>query len=358
MKPSGRRIQEVKQRPMLEDHDHNKEYEAPEHHERHKVSLGKEIFDRFDPTSSHEDVLPSKKGMLIAVLILVAFFWTLYAGMAVFYFNVLDEGKRTVDLLLLTLPPIIFIAAFYIALCWYLAGEFAKWNSWGRANPLFAKLYWLTGLVLLSLVYFDPVNRLHDMMSNLPLIGNINSGALALRLVIALMAVSLIWDNLVHAVSRGWYWVSRWHWQITSIFLGMKITGVHFARTKITELYPEERVDLSPIFRGRHFLAFDEHGEHLCISCKACEKICPDRLIAIESVRNPETRKLVLTGFILDNSRCSFCGLCEDVCPTGAIRHSSEYAYSSPTRDGLVLDILGDYIEKTKTLRSESGEDK
>lgn len=337
--------------PMPENSEHKDFTESPEVHEKHKVSLGREIFDRLDPTSAHEDVLPSTRGMIFAVLILVAFFWTLYAGMAVFYFNVLDEGKPTPGILWLTLPPVFFIGVFYLAVCWYLAGEFTQWNSWGRENPVSARWYWLTALVVLSIYFFDPLNRLHDMMSNLPMLGAINSGALAIRLAIALMAISLIWDNLVFAVERSWFWLSRWHNQMVSIFLGMKITAVHFARSKVTELYPEERVDISPIFRGRHFLAFDEHGEHLCISCKACEKICPDRLIAIEAVRNPETRKLVLTGFILDNSRCSFCGLCEDVCPTGAIRHSSEYAYSSPTRDGLVLDILGDYIDKTKSLR-------
>ena len=143
-----------------------------------------------------------------------------------------------------------------------------------------------------------------------------------------------------------------------SILLGMKITGLHFFRPRLTELFPEQKPDISPTFRGRHMLAFDENGEHLCIACKACEKICPDRLIVIESVRNPETKKFVLTGFILDNSRCSFCGLCEDVCPTGALRHTPQFEYSAFTRNDLVIDIFGEWIDKTREQRNNTGEQK
>ncbi|MCD6119046.1 NADH-quinone oxidoreductase subunit I [bacterium] len=333
--------------------------ELHDEHQKGRASLGREVFDRLDPSSAHEDVLPSKRGQIAAILILIALFWTVIVSGLVFYEQILDveAHERGLGLIILTLPPILFIAIAAVAVFWYLAGRFTTWNSWGRENPNVARWFWMLALICASIVYLDPLNRIHYLLSNFPLIGKMNAGVFLIALLLAALFVALLFDNFIFCVRRGWFWVSRWHDQFVSILLGMKITGVHLLRPPTTELYPEEKPDLAPIFRGRHMLAFDEKGDHLCIACKACERICPDRLIIIESVRNPETKKQVLTGFLLDNSRCSFCGLCEDVCPTSAIKHTPEFAYSAFCRDDLVIDIFGEYLEKVKMLGKSTGEE-
>jgi NADH-quinone oxidoreductase subunit I len=147
--------------------------------------------------------------------------------------------------------------------------------------------------------------------------------------------------------------IGEWWDYAVSLAIGMKITLIHLFRPNFTFYYPEQEREIPDYFRGKHVLDFDENGEHLCISCKACERICPDRLILISFVKNPETKKLELTGFLLDNSRCSFCGLCEDVCPTGAIRHTDEFAYSVEDRGELILDLLKEYRERSAPLREK-----
>jgi len=147
--------------------------------------------------------------------------------------------------------------------------------------------------------------------------------------------------------------IREWWDYAVSLAIGMKITLIHLFRPNFTFYYPEQEREIPDYFRGKHVLDFDENGEHLCISCKACERICPDRLILISFVKNPETKKLELTGFLLDNSRCSFCGLCEDVCPTGAIRHTDEFAYSVEDRGELILDLLKEYRERSAPLREK-----
>ena len=281
--------------------------------------------------------------------------------MTIFYEHALDSVERGLGLFIFALFPVLFLTAGMLALYWYISSIFARWNEWGRTSPQTARWFWFLSLSMTTFVIVDPFNVIFRRMSNFsfiseaPVFGisDLNLGVAALYFVFILLVIALFYEQAARNVSVFLGHCARWHTQLVSILLGMKITAVHFARPYVTEQYPEEKPELSPIFRGRHMLAWDEKGEHLCIACKACEKICPDRLILIESVRNPETRKQVLTGFVLDNTRCSFCGLCEDVCPTGAVRHSAEFAYSAYTRDDLVLDVFGEYLERTAAMRNK-----
>ena len=63
-------------------------------------------------------------------------------------------------------------------------------------------------------------------------------------------------------------------------------------------------------------------GKTLCTACGACALACPEKLIKIGSLRDPETKKKVLTEFDYDMGRCMFCGLCEEACPTHSLKLS------------------------------------
>jgi NADH-quinone oxidoreductase subunit I len=99
-----------------------------------------------------------------------------------------------------------------------------------------------------------------------------------------------------------------------------------------------QRPEISDRFRGQPRLRHDENGKTLCTACGACALACPEKLIKIGSLRDPETKKKVLTEFDFDLSRCMFCGLCEEACPSDAIQLSSDFELALYTREGMQLD--------------------
>ena len=107
----------------------------------------------------------------------------------------------------------------------------------------------------------------------------------------------------------------------------------------VTEQYPMERPVISDRFRGQPRLMKDAAGRTVCTACGACALACPEKLIKIGSLRDPETKKKVLTSFDYDMSRCMFCGLCEEACPTNSLRLSSEYELALYSREGMQLNL-------------------
>jgi NADH-quinone oxidoreductase subunit I len=46
----------------------------------------------------------------------------------------------------------------------------------------------------------------------------------------------------------------------------------------------------------------------------------------------------VLTNFTYDTSRCMFCGLCEDACPTDCLELTQDFEMASYSREGAIWD--------------------
>ena len=58
----------------------------------------------------------------------------------------------------------------------------------------------------------------------------------------------------------------------------------------------------------------------------------------VTSERNEKTRRKELTNFTYDLSRCMFCGLCEDACPTDALELTQDFELANYTREGMIWD--------------------
>jgi NADH-quinone oxidoreductase subunit I len=126
---------------------------------------------------------------------------------------------------------------------------------------------------------------------------------------------------------------------LIDLFKGLAVTFRHqHPDDLVTEQYPLERPTIAERYRGVPRLLKDENGHDLCTACGACALACPEKLIKVGSMRDPETKKKVLTEFDFDMGRCMFCGLCEEACSTHALELSKDYEIGLYSREGTELN--------------------
>ena len=90
---------------------------------------------------------------------------------------------------------------------------------------------------------------------------------------------------------------------------------------------------------SRHRLALNVNpktGEHLCIACKQCERVCPNQCITV--IADPEEKGKV-KEFYIDQGLCMFCGLCTEVCPTNCIINTVDFEMSEDNRESCIYNI-------------------
>lgn len=131
---------------------------------------------------------------------------------------------------------------------------------------------------------------------------------------------------------------------IKSLLKGMTVTGREFVTPKITECYPENRTEHKwpERFRAELRLIYDEQGNHKCIACGTCERVCPNGTITLETkmVDTPAgTKKKKLAKYLYDLGSCTFCQLCATNCPTNALDFSNDFEQAVFTRSSLVKQL-------------------
>lgn len=122
------------------------------------------------------------------------------------------------------------------------------------------------------------------------------------------------------------------------LLLGLRRTFLYQDPKEIyTEQYPLQRPMVAERYRGAPRLDVNpDTNETLCIACDLCALACPEHLIVVGSERNPTTRRKELTEFTYDLSRCMFCGLCEDACPTDALELTQDFELAAYSREGAI----------------------
>lgn len=127
---------------------------------------------------------------------------------------------------------------------------------------------------------------------------------------------------------------------VTAVIEGMSITLSYVIRRPTTIQYPDRiarTVQSTLPLRYRGHLEVDMD---ICTACLACERECPIACIAIEVGTNKETKQRAMTQFDIDLCKCMYCGICSEVCPTGAIRHSQEFEGTCNNPAGLVRHFV------------------
>ncbi|MER3501820.1 MAG: hypothetical protein IMHGJWDQ_001546 [Candidatus Fervidibacter sp.] len=132
---------------------------------------------------------------------------------------------------------------------------------------------------------------------------------------------------------------------VVSILKGMAVTIRNFGRVvflrqavTITEKWGARKIALR--YRGTIGLTIDRRtGKENCIGCLACERICPDHCIHIETIdEKPGHKGKYPVVFIIDNNLCSACGLCVEVCPVPALIHTQVWQVGGYSHRDLVFD--------------------
>jgi len=96
----------------------------------------------------------------------------------------------------------------------------------------------------------------------------------------------------------------------TGLLKGLGITLKHTFEREITQQYPEQMPVLPQRFRGNLQLEFQD-----CIACEMCTKVCPNKVLSLESVRDEKTKKKKLLSYTIDFQYCMYCNFCVENCP-------------------------------------------
>lgn len=112
---------------------------------------------------------------------------------------------------------------------------------------------------------------------------------------------------------------------LVTIIKGLWTTLKHLFKRKVTIKYPEQKREMSPVYRGQHMLMRDEEGRERCTACGLCALSCPAEAITMKAAeRKAEEKHLYREEkyaeiYEINMLRCIFCGLCEEACPKQAI---------------------------------------
>ncbi len=129
---------------------------------------------------------------------------------------------------------------------------------------------------------------------------------------------------------------------LPAILGGIMTTIRHLLRKKTTVRYPEQKREISEIWRGQHVLKRDEHGAERCTACGLCAVACPAEaitMVAAERVKGEEKlyrEEKYAAVYEINMLRCIFCGLCEEACPKEAIFLTDRILESNYQRKGFI----------------------
>ena len=133
---------------------------------------------------------------------------------------------------------------------------------------------------------------------------------------------------------------------VSSIAIGMKITIKYCFQKTVTVQYPEQKLSFAPRYRGIH-----EFEANKCIACDQCAKACPVDCIYIDktaprkidkktgTVNMTDPKNGQLLRFAIDYSKCLFCALCTEPCPTDCIHMGKLHDLPSYTREDVVVEF-------------------
>ena len=114
-----------------------------------------------------------------------------------------------------------------------------------------------------------------------------------------------------------------------ALFEGLFTVFKHLFMKPVTQEYPEKKRELPDSFRGK----LQVNG---CIGCGICQKVCPSGAISFTKTMDG---KVISYSFNLE--KCIFCGNCMYYCPKSAICMTKDYELATENREDLQLQYKG-----------------
>ncbi len=122
---------------------------------------------------------------------------------------------------------------------------------------------------------------------------------------------------------------------------GLAVTFENLLKKPVTVQYPDEKLVMTPRFRGLHILTRHEDGLERCVGCELCAVACPADAIFVQAAENHPDRpashgERFAERYEINMLRCIFCGFCEEACPEDAIYLEKNYELSDYRRDSFI----------------------
>lgn len=147
--------------------------------------------------------------------------------------------------------------------------------------------------------------------------------------------------TVLREIARGAAITSR-HFFVNMARHTLRLFGVRTKRAgAVTIPYPEVRKEISPRHRSLHRLRPRPDGRPSCVACMLCVTVCPSECITVEAAGDPDPEvQKAPARFVVDLTRCCFCGFCVEACPVDAIRmDTGEIRLAGPSRSGLQVRL-------------------
>jgi len=124
---------------------------------------------------------------------------------------------------------------------------------------------------------------------------------------------------------------------ILPLLKGLTVTLKYFFSKPFAMQYPDEKMEMTDLWRGIHYFARREDGSTKCVACGLCVVICPSQCIRLVAVELEEGERYPEV-YEINSVRCIYCGYCAEACPVNAIKLGGGYEFVDYRRQDLILD--------------------